>query len=656
MTGRKRTPAANSPSFFDTSETLRIVQAHFVEQRDIAFDELFVGYSRLKVLTYSNSFSIINRVAELIDDVEIIFGREDILSRMEQYLHFQELLLTELVQSVKGHDFVRDKIIREQLRLFVVQGLISHEKLYLLDGPSGTRVITGSANFSERAFSGTQNESYICFDNDAAAFDAFLERYERIKAQSTTRILPRAFVEPFTIEHLPAFAAGQSDEDTPKLIVVADRPPTPSIIQKTLSQKPPKQFSGLTSVLTTEQGAVRLDRNTARRAVQYMKANIRTETDNPEEYLSIDRANRLVQLSGTTLDLDPAPEAVAADIDILVSYFTGFEQFRGGDPQRLMRDYFTFMSWLYISPLICDIRNRALARDEYLLDYPVFGLLYGKSNCGKSELIRTLTLSMFGREGFLPNDWLTKSQVPGLRQQNRRYPLLFDDLDRTRFDNHAAALIKDDFVSLSEYPVTVLSMNGEKDTFETEIRKRCLIIYTGASLPDHTGTSRALATTIKKLKRSLGTNLYRAYLNRLLTLLHDDQPRDILACSSTILRELFGEYRQTVPDWCRVVSMDEYVQAKHDKVKDELIQLWHHKPDAWTVQGQKLVLRLDDVISIRKLKKDIPDYLIASGSQGDVIVFNRADLNAFLGSEIGHAPSAKRPWIARLFGRRPPTL
>jgi hypothetical protein len=631
---------------------LTIVQASFQGSDELTFSDLITGYTRLRVLTYSNSLPIISRAAALLDEMEIIFGREDILNGMAQYVHYQELLLKELLSEAKQHSVVRQKIDAGTLRLYVVQESISHEKLFLLDGPSGTRVITGSANFSDSAFGGRQNESYICFDDDPVAWDYFETKYERIKERSAMGIAKQALLgDEIGIEDLPVFSAARPGTDTPKIVVVTDGPPAPTVVGKVLSGRTPKQYTGLSSSISPEKGAARIDRTTALRAMQYAKSNARTEESNPEEYLSIYPEKGLVELSGKPLDLDVPEDEVRSDVAIILEYWRGFEQFRGGDPQRLMRDYFTFMSWFYISPFICDFRNRAMAHDDYLMDYPVVGLLYGKSNCGKSELIRTLMLSMFGKEGFLQNDWLTKSTVPQLRQQNRRFPMVFDDLDRTRFDNHVNSLVKDDFITLKEYPAMVLSMNAEKDTFESEIRKRTLIIYTGASLPDHTGESRQLGAQIKKLKRQLGTALYREYLARVLDALEDEPPTDILHFSSSLLRTIFAEHSPgPLPDWCRVVSMDEYTQAKHDKVKTELAQLWEHKRAAWTLQGPTIILKVDDIHAARKLRKDIPDYLVRPGSQGDQIIFQRGDLEAFLEITLSDE-SHKTGFFQRLLGR-----
>jgi hypothetical protein len=648
----------NEPLFHEDSN-LRVVLATFEEVQESSFEALVAGYTSLRVLTYSNSVSIINRTAALVDELEVVFGREDILNGMAQYLHYQELLIKELIAEVRHKDNIRQKIDDGKIALFVVTDQISHEKLFLLEGEQGRRVITGSANFSDKAFSGTQNESYICFDNDEKAWTFFSAKYERIKQSSTMKISRKAVLaEQFDIENLPIWAPNQPGGDTPQIIVVQDKPPAPTVIQKVLSQKTPRPYVSINGTLESKNGVVRVDRTTASRAIQYVKSNARTEEENPQEYLSIDPDEGHVILSGKLLDLQVAPQVIQSDVEILLQYFQGYSHFRG-DADKLASDYFTFMSWFYISPLICDFRNRALARGDYILDYPIFGLLYGKSNCGKSELIRTLLISMFEQESFLKNDWFTKSQIPTLREQNRRFPMVFDDLDKMRFQNHAIALIKDDYVSLKEYPVAVLSMNAEKDTFESEVRKRCLIIYTGASLPDHTGESRRLANQLKRLKKNLSNSLYREYLRRALSRLQRETPTDILKFSSTILVEIFQEYSSSdLPAWCRIMTMDDYIHTKHDKVKEELLQLWQYNPSAWNEKGNKVILKLDDIHSSRKLLKDIPDYLTTSGSRGDIIIFNKEHLEEFLEIQIGPASeesltakSGFMGFLSRLMGR-----
>ncbi len=655
---QKRDPLAN-PLFQDglLEETakLGVVRARFEGFDRSSFEELIAGYSSMKVLTYSSSVPIINKAAEQLERLEVVFGRADILGDMGSYFYFQELLLKELIDATRGRDFIKEKLESGDIKLYVVQEIISHEKLFLLEGEKGTRVITGSANFSDRAFSGAQNESYVCFDDDPDAWEHFNEVYEKIRDRSTTNIIERAQIDgEFDPENLPAFSPARKESRSPKVILVQDGPSDLSIVHKAVSAKPPKQYGGISSAVETRGGVAKIDRPTAQRAVRYVRSNSRTQEENPEEYLSIHRDSGKVVLLGKELDLNVHAEDVEVDVRAWLEYFDGYRLFKG-QHEKLARDYFMFWSWFYAGPFVCDLRNAALARGDDVWDYPVFGLLYGKSNCGKSELVKTLLLSMFGKEGFPPNDWFTKGQVPMLMEQNRRYPLVFDDMDKTRFGQHGAALIKDDHVRMKEYPPVVLSMNAGQDTFDSEIRKRALIVYTGASLPDHTPEARKLGRRVKGIKNRLGTALYREYLARMLARLGEEkeEPIDVLEVSSSTLREIISEHADPaapLPGWCRVVTMDEYGGSRHDRVREELIQQWVHDPAAWSRRGDKIVFRSEDIHgTVAKLRRDVPDYLYGIGSKGNVIVFEAQELEQFLG--VSMFPKEGRfGGLRRLFG------
>jgi hypothetical protein len=133
----KKTANNLTSSLFDASPRLSVIQARFEHTSEVSFNDLVKGYSSLRVLTYSTSLSLIKQIAEKIDDMEIVFGREDILHRVSQYIAYQDMLLRALKQEFQDNDIARQKIDAGKLRLFVVQGMISHEKLYLLEGDNG---------------------------------------------------------------------------------------------------------------------------------------------------------------------------------------------------------------------------------------------------------------------------------------------------------------------------------------------------------------------------------------------------------------------------------------------------------------------------------------------------------------------------------------
>jgi hypothetical protein len=240
-------------SSVDDARKLGVVRARFVGHEQSSFEDLISGYSSMRVLTYSNSLSMISRSANLVDDLEIVFGREDIVGEAEKLYWHQDELVRAVRQQIDSADPLREKIEAGNLRLFVLKDLVSHEKLFLLEAEGGNkRVLTGSANFSERAFSGKQNEGYVLYDDDDAAWDYYRGRYERLKAASALGVPKRALLsEELDVGDLPAF----SEENGAQIVAVEDGFPENGVVRKIVSSKIPKHFAGLSSVVTKSKGS-----------------------------------------------------------------------------------------------------------------------------------------------------------------------------------------------------------------------------------------------------------------------------------------------------------------------------------------------------------------------------------------------------------------
>src|SRR5215218_2657755 len=121
----------------DDSRKLGVVRAGFVGHEESSFEDLISGYSSMRVLTYSNSLSMISRTASLVDYLEIVFGREDIVGEAEKLYWYQDELVRAVRDQIRSAEPLREKIEAGNLRLFVVKDLVSHEKLFLLEAESG---------------------------------------------------------------------------------------------------------------------------------------------------------------------------------------------------------------------------------------------------------------------------------------------------------------------------------------------------------------------------------------------------------------------------------------------------------------------------------------------------------------------------------------
>ena len=281
---------------------------------------------------------------------------------------------------------------------------------------------------------------------------------------------------------------------------------------------------------------------------------VKSSGDTDHRHLSINRAESTATLSEEPFSLDWDEDKVRVDANLLTDYFGNYEGAFENDVPRLQRYYFILWSWRYFSPFTCDMRSLALIKDEDIIRYPAFAIVFGKSNCGKTSLIDTLMTSMFGKSTPVDKSGFTAARLRGLQQAYKRYPVFFDDIGRTAFRNHGRDIIKDELLPpVAEHPGFVLSMNDEPKAFPDEIVKRSLMIYTTTALPPHNEALRQRwQSRIQGIRRGITGHLYRRYLTEVMARLGEDRlPDDWLALSSGVLSDIInGSIDRPEPHWC----------------------------------------------------------------------------------------------------------
>ena len=565
---------------------LKVVYAKYIKSEPFAMS-LFEGYTSLKVLTYSVSIPMTVKMLNLFESVECVFGFEGIIYDFGTVIAAQKVISEGVLMAVKGLDdprreFILGKVAAGLARFYVVKDAISHSKIYLLEGDGKRRVIVGSANLSDRAFSGKQAETIVVFDDDEAAWQHYSKEYEQVLRGATSEFtLPNLTKAEVSIDEVPVLKDGEHKPGGVTLYVGTDiaTATIPTVISRV--ERLAVGYNDVVKGLVKPKGGqVKIDKEIVGKVVRLVKSQRTGSEEETPCWLSIDLDARTVLLSGAAVPLEQDEAAVAADARLLMQYFNNFDRGFHGNVSQLQRDYFMFMSWFYVSPFICDFRNRAVQGQEYIFDYPLFAVLFGKSNCGKTRLIETLMRSMFGHHKFIDKSDFTRTNLRNLLVNYKRFPAVFDDVEKKRFDQHATDVIKDEQFMLAEYPAFVLSMNADNHSFSTEVRKRCLMVYTNASLPDHTEEAKKLYGSVRAIQQELTTALYRAYLSKLMSYLgNNEPPKDILRFSSELLIHFFEQYGDApLPAWCAPVSIEGYQERKYENVKAELRKLYENKP------------------------------------------------------------------------------
>ena len=381
-------PQQNRLDFADAHSAaergLQVVNAQFRGVERFSWS-IFDGFDRMRVLTYSVSTPMIVRMLDTfsLQRFECVFGYEGGLGRFADVIAFQQFLINQVRASALRLEDEHQRIILErihsgQAQFYVVKDNIAHSKLYLLetDDPQRRRVIVGSANLSERAFGGKQAETLLVFDDDDRAWEHYSREYDAVKETASDRIdLPLDlrsaeidFTETPVLQDtgLTVFQPAAEDELT-----------IPQIVHKVEELALPVERV-VTPQITRENGRYLITPiiKAEIKRMRWLKGQREDDETRPTN-LTIHQESRYVSLSGDPVSLDTNKEGLRQSAEAIVEYFNNYEKGFVGDVPRLQRDYFTFMSWLYISPFMCDLRTRAIVGGNNIFHYPSFAVIYG---------------------------------------------------------------------------------------------------------------------------------------------------------------------------------------------------------------------------------------------------------------------------------------
>ena len=662
---------------------LIVYRAELLSHGPASWEELFEGYTALKAITFSSSIEFLLRLATRLDDMEVVFGSERILSKehlaLAQASHaiqaygFADALvdhkaLTEALGRLLGRSgrALLDRVAEGTLRFRLLRGRPSHEKLYLLSGPGRYRVVTGSANLSLAAFEGRQHEVHIAFDGEPA-WAVFESTYQR-EWKDSVPVLPDALVTerpggervaretPLTLEEVPivrVLNAGVALVDPPA------RPVPPGFAGDTLRTA---------ATLGAELKDLALPKDKAGRTVVNAASVLRvlrTHQARPvgegaEERIpraEIDAATGLVHLDGVPWlrsDERVPAEDVARDARILVDYLGSFLHFFGNSAGAV-EVYWAFLVWLYAAPLAPHLRQAAIPAGIDPWVYPVYAVLYGRSSGGKTLFTRIAARSMFGFEKMIRSGQFTANRALGLRERLGGIPLLIDDVTRDKFTTHVPDLVRTDGEMAGLYAPVVLTTNRDVSTIPPDLTKRMVTCHIDAAIPENRSVTERLA---RRAQKEIGTALYRAYLQRLIPEVRAMRAEidadaegfpDLLARSADVLRAVLGEALGELPGWARPLGFADYFGIRHRRFRDQLEAMLADAEERVTVNrraGELTVSFGGDTNQAAQFARSVPDFVL-KGRFADVV---RLDLKA-LEQEMGFAVGQTRPWWQRIMRR-----
>ena len=564
----------------------RVLDAQAIDTCDFDLDS-FAQYRCIRILTYSSSVQMLHTVLDRFTEsrVECVLGYSRVVNDLAAIIALQTATMEEVESVLRGlpisrRDDMLKRVQNGRLHVRVVEGHVSHAKIFLLsDGPEGDRcVLTGSVNFSTSALLGDQHEVLIRFRDDRA-WDHFEGQYLNIRDHASAEV-PIAKL----VERRIDTAEGLSPDAAPVLApgrgaqVIQLAHPAESGNSVDRGRRVEKLYDVVLPTLPKEgrrpgNSALKLDETVRKRFSGLLRRQTRRlEPVHPT--FSLDPVSRVASVCGSAWSLNSTDEKVHEDARSLVAFWDAYRTAFRGHVEKRQRDYFIFLCWMFFSPFICALRRQASLEGRDVIRYPKVGIVYGKSNSGKTQLVEIVGKFMFGNDfqGAVKTR-LTTQNLRGIEASYRRMPAFFDDVGWRRFRDHAPEYIKDETLSPhDEAPCTVVSMNAKIGSFPDELAKRCLLIYSSASLPSD-DESRRIAMSDRLSSIEPTTHLYRRYVQEAIERLHSNvHETDWLMLSSEILSGLLAGCGQSAA-WAQPVAWETYASTRYDALREQLRSL-----------------------------------------------------------------------------------
>ena len=475
-----------------STQALSVVKAVYADTVETNWEELFDGFDRLYAITFSSGIEFVNKVINKFSYAEVVFGCEKIIANDIAAIMSVQIDSVQRLAKSKSAGNLANRLDDGSLQLYVSRDTKSHEKIFILESADHkrVRVITGSANMSASAFCGIQRENIVCFD-DEAAFSHYKVLFGTFKETCSDNISYKAVVNTMNqedylkenIKEVPVFQSIEKQklvfleqaqpEDEVEYEIVADVKKMQELV-KPIMPKMPVQANRI--VVAAEPMRVFGKRYTEVRRVA-------AEAVKQLPKLHIDYDAGTMTFNDENIDLNPNLSEVAKNIKSIQKFFSGMDYFYG-DVEQAKKDYFKYMTWYLATPFMAYLRYFASRNNYDTKLFPMYGVIYGDSNGGKTTFIKFLVKLMCGETVKMnTTEDFTATRIDGLKRVCEGLPLNIDDLAKTQFQNHSERVIKNDEWGISDrlvnYPAVSITSN-KITSLTKDLSKRAIICRIGA--------------------------------------------------------------------------------------------------------------------------------------------------------------------------------
>lgn len=634
-----------------STQALSVVKAVYADTVETNWEELFDGFDRLYAITFSSGIEFVNKVINKFSYAEVVFGCEKIIANDIAAIMSVQIDSVQRLAKSKSAGNLANRLDDGSLQLYVSRDTKSHEKIFILESADHkrVRVITGSANMSASAFCGIQRENIVCFD-DEAAFSHYKVLFETFKETCSDNVSYKAVVSTMNqedylkenIKEVPVFQSIEKQklifleqaqpEDVVEYEIVADVKKMQELVKPIVPKMP---VQGNRIVVASEPMRVFTKRYTEVRRVA-------AEAVKQLPKLHIDYDAGTMTFNDENIDLNPNLSEVAKNIKSIQKFFSGMDYFYG-DVEQAKKDYFKYMTWYLATPFMAYLRYFASRNNYDTKLFPMYGVIYGDSNGGKTTFIKFLVKLMCGETVKMnTTEDFTATRIDGLKRVCEGLPLNIDDLAKTQFQNHSERVIKNDEWGISDrlvnYPAVSITSN-KITSLTKDLSKRAIICRIGAKIDNERGAKNS--KRVNESMSELTTAFYGEYVRRMLICIDEMTTEmrenangkeyfpDIFHASSSVIADIFEACGIDLPDYVRILYYNDYMGDESiGRAAIEKIELaWQADPSKFRVdkkQNRLIYTYPQDGpwYELKYIADELPNSLEAEISGGNQLIMN----------------------------------
>ena len=630
------------------------------------------NFTELKIVTYVSSPDFFFDKVKKFKKVIAILGEEE---SAREFYQLDPVFEERIIHSAESDPEVLEAIANGRIELrYMKAGERIHSKIYILSDTQGkSRVMVGSANFTNAAFSNRgQFEELIVYDSfhNPSFCDSYIKRFNEIYKNSVdflsekTRKKLQSLI--LKAENIMIFTPDdRADNIVEKVNRQIQSGGDASILVVEVMEEKEKAEKRIMEIEKIEKIIENVTKKTKDGYSFEQKQKLLTLKEKLKEIVSfshrktqefIDKRNFLYlnpanwefyikeNEQAVSYDANLTEEKLKENLKKLVNFVNSYWEFAVYKDREVLKRVFEAILFAFTSPFIHRIRKSVKKNkgDEKLAEIPIVLILGGLANTGKTKLLLFINKLLGNNfEVFNYKDIYTKTQriIYDLFYTNNIFPILVDEIYDNFFRGEGERLIKTLTNTLTEPHPCLIGTSNVGFSAESQVIRRIYYLHFGSPFSEDKKIKERAERYFEEKVGIIDDSLFRYFLSEFARRMTEEEffkIEDPLSLSRKIFIDMFSLSGIELPDFISQSPCGDYY-----KIGSQEWQAFYltRKKDFKEMKdgGERyLVIDLKSIYEPRdaeQLKNKLPPSVVKSS--GTPLILHKYRFLQFIGQEEG---------------------